>query len=324
MRKDCAGRERGVPASPGAAAAVRVLLVAEESAGIQVLRALERSYHELVAVMTAPPTRGGGATVGSVAEQLCVPVLPSERVRDPATAEWIRAERVDLLLNVHSLYLIEADVVDAPRVGSFNLHPGPLPEYAGLNAPSWAIYNGEARHGVTVHWMEPGVDTGAIAYESRFDLTQSDTGLSVSARCVREGLPLIERLLDAAASDPASISRREQDLSRRRYFKRADVPDGGRILWTRRAQKIVDLIRAADYLPFPSPWGTPTTKLAGRELAVLKASRTGEPTNAPPGTLGEELDGGVLVAADDEWVLVERVRIGDAKPARAADVLARG
>jgi methionyl-tRNA formyltransferase len=302
---------------------VNVLLVAEESAGIQVLRALAASPHRVVAAMTAPPTRGGGATVGGVAEQLGVPVVASERVRDPETAEWMRGEGVDLLLNVHSLYLIVGEVVAAPRIGSFNLHPGPLPEYAGLNTPSWAIYNGEPRHGVTVHWMEPGVDTGAIAYESRFDLTESDTGLSVSARCVREGVPLIERLLETAAEDPAAIPAQPQDLSRRRYYKRAEVPDDGRIVWSRPAKRIVDLVRAADYFPFASPWGTPTTELGGVELAVLKAARTGEAAEAPPGTVGEERDRGIVVAAADEWVLVERVQqSGRAQP--AAEVLRPG
>jgi UDP-4-amino-4-deoxy-L-arabinose formyltransferase/UDP-glucuronic acid dehydrogenase (UDP-4-keto-hexauronic acid decarboxylating) len=302
---------------------VNVLLVAEESAGIQVLRALAASPHRVVAAMTAPPTRGGGATVGGVAEQLGVPVVPSERVRDPETADWMRDEEVDLLLNVHSLYLIVGEVVAAPRIGSFNLHPGPLPEYAGLNTPSWAIYNGEPRHGVTVHWMEPGVDTGAVAYEARFDLTESDTGLSVSARCVREGVPLIERLLETAAEDPAAIPAEPQDLSRRRYYKRAEVPDDGRIVWLRPAKRIVDLVRAADYFPFASPWGTPTTQLGGVELAVLKASRTGEPAEVPPGTVGEARERGIAVAAADEWVLVERVQqSGRAQP--AAEVLRPG
>jgi methionyl-tRNA formyltransferase len=302
---------------------VNVLLVAEESAGIQVLRALAASPHRVVAAMTAPPTRGGGATVGAVAEQLGVPVVPSERVRDPETADWMREEEVDLLLNVHSLYLILGEVVAAPRIGSFNLHPGPLPEYAGLNTPSWAIYNGEPRHGVTVHWMEPGVDTGAVAYEARFDLTESDTGLSVSARCVREGVPLIERLLETAAEDPAAIPAEPQDLSRRRYYKRAEVPDDGRVVWSRRAKRIVDLVRAADYFPFASPWGAPTTELDGVELAVLKASRTGEPAEVPPGTVGEERERGIAVAAADEWVLVERVQQnGRAQP--AAEVLRPG
>jgi methionyl-tRNA formyltransferase len=302
---------------------VNVLLVAEESAGIQVLRALAASPHTVVAAMTAPPTRGGGATVGGVAEQLGVPVVPSERVRDAETAAWMRDEGVDLLLNVHSLYLIAGEVVAAPRIGSFNLHPGPLPEYAGLNTPSWAIYNGEPRHGVTVHWMEPGVDTGAIAYEARFDLTDADTGLSVSARCVREGVPLIERLLETAAEDPAAIPKDEQDLSRRHYYKRAEIPDEGRVVWSRPAQRIVDFVRASDYFPFASPWGSPATNLEGEELAVLKASKTGEPTEAPPGTVGEARERGIHVAAADDWVLVERVlQGGRAQP--AAEVLQPG
>jgi methionyl-tRNA formyltransferase len=300
---------------------VKVLLVAEESAGIQVLRAVDRSSHELVAVLTAPPTRGGGATVGGVAEQLGVPVVASERVRDPETADWIREQGIELLLNVHSLYLIHGDVVAAPTGGSFNLHPGPLPEYAGLNTPSWAIYNGEASHGVTVHWMEPGVDTGDIAYEARFDLTESDTGLSVSARCVREGVPLIERLLEAAAADPAAIPRHEQDLARRRYYKRADVPDEGRIEWSRPARRIVDLVRAADYFPFPSPWGIPTTRLGEAELGVIKTSRTGIAATRPPGSVASDAEGGVVVAAADEWVRVERV-LSEGKPRPAAEVLA--
>ena len=302
---------------------MNVLLVAEESAGIQVLRALAASTHTVVAAMTAPPTRGGGATVGGVAEQLGVPVVPSERVRDAETAAWMRDEGVDLLLNVHSLYLIAGEVVAAPRIGSFNLHPGPLPEYAGLNTPSWAIYNGEPQHGVTVHWMEPGVDTGAIAYEARFDLTDSDTGLSVSARCVREGVPLIQRLLETAAEDPAAIPKDEQDLSRRHYYKRAEVPDEGRVIWSRPAQRIVDFVRASDYFPFASPWGSPATNLEGEELAVLKASRMEEPTEAPPGTVGEPRERGIPVAAADEWVLVERVlQGGRAQP--AAEVLPPG
>lgn len=296
--------------------------MAEESAGIQVLRTLAGSPHELVAVMTAPPTRGGGASVGGVAEQLGATIEPSERVREPVTADWIREQEVDLLLNVHSLYLIAGEVVGAPRIGSFNLHPGPLPEYAGLNTPSWAIYNGEQQHGVTVHWMEPGVDTGDIAFESRFDLTESDTGLSVSARCVREGVPLIERLLETAAADPAAIPRAKQDLSRRRYYRRADIPDDGRILWERPAKRIVDLVRAADYFPFPSPWGIPSATVGGVELSVLKASRTGEPADAPPGTVGTTRERGVPVAAADEWVLVERVQMEGGKPAPAGEVLA--
>jgi methionyl-tRNA formyltransferase len=303
--------------------ALNVLLAAEESAGIQVLRALSRSRHRTLAVLTTEPTRGGGATVAGVAETLGVPVVPSERVRDPELARFVRDEEVDLFLNVHSLFLVHADLVRAPRIGAFNLHPGPLPEYAGLNAPSWAIYNGERRHAVTLHWMEPEVDTGAIAFAAEFELEPGETGLSVSAKCVRHGVPLVERLLEVAAADPGAIPRIEQDLARRRYFRRGDVPDGGRILWSRPAQRVVALVRACDYFPFPSPWRHPVARLGEQELAVLKSSPVGEPADAPPGTVRAAEGDAVAVATGDEWILLHRVQLkGEARP--AADVLAPG
>jgi methionyl-tRNA formyltransferase len=233
----------------------------------------------------------------------------------------MRANQVDVLLNVHSLFLITPEVVAAPSIGSFNLHPGPLPEYAGLNAPSWAIYHGEPRHGVTLHWMDPAIDTGPIAYAAAFDLSDAETGLTASAKCVRHGLPLVERVLNAAVKDPSSIPAIAQDLSRRRYFGR-EAPQEGRLEWDRSAREIVNFVRAADYGPFPSPWGHPTTTAAGRSIGIVRAEQTRSAADAPPGTV-RNVDGDVQVAAADEWVAVTRVHV-DARYARAEDVLAAG
>ncbi|HEX7022764.1 MAG TPA: formyltransferase family protein [Trueperaceae bacterium] len=297
---------------------LRVVLVAEEAAGVQTLRLLERSPHQVVAVMSGPTTGEvlRGASVGGLARTLGYRVWPARRVKDAALAEDLRAAGVDLLLNVHSLYLIHASVLAAPRLGAFNLHPGPLPEYAGMNAPSWAIYRGETRHGVSLHWMEAGIDTGAVAYRDDFEISEADTGLSVSAACVRRGLPLIERLLETAARDPEAVPRWEQDVSRRRYFGR-DVPQGGRLDWRAPAREVVRFVRACDYYPLPSPWGTPQTCMAGAPLGVIQAKGSGAPAAGPPGTVGEVEEGGVRVAAADEAVLVRRVLWqGKARPAQ--------
>jgi UDP-4-amino-4-deoxy-L-arabinose formyltransferase/UDP-glucuronic acid dehydrogenase (UDP-4-keto-hexauronic acid decarboxylating) len=299
---------------------LKVLLVAEEAAGIQVLRRLASSGHELAGVLTAPPTRGGGATVAGVAEGLGIAVEPSERVRDPGFAAWVRERGVDLLLNVHSLFVIHADVVAAPRIGSFNLHPGPLPAYAGLNAPSWAIYHGESSHAVTVHWMEPGIDTGAIAYERSFPIADTDTGLAVSLTCVREGLGLLARLLDDA--ERGAIPAVPQDRSRRRYFGR-EAPQEGRVEWARTAREVVDFVRACDYFPFPSPWGSPRATVGDREVEILKAVRAGRRVVDPPGTIGAADGVAVTVACADEWVAVQRVAV-DGRPQDAASVLGAG
>lgn len=295
---------------------LRVLLIAEEAAAVQTLRMLAGAPHDVVAVMTRG--LGGlsdGATVAGVASRLGYRVWPAPQVKDKGFADTVRQEGVDLLLNVHALYVLPADVVAAPRIGSFNLHPGPLPRYAGLNAPSWAIYHGEQNHAVTVHWMEGGIDTGPIAYEAKLTVEDDDTGLTLSAKCVRAGLPLLHDLLQAAAR--GSVPWQPQPNLVRRYYGR-EVPHEGRLLWTESAARIVNFIRACDYLPFTSPWGYPRAYLAGREVSVLKATRTGEQSDAPAGTVGRRVEGDVLVAARDEWVRVRRVQVGSFSSAAAA------
>jgi methionyl-tRNA formyltransferase len=289
----------------------RVVLAAEEAAGLRALQAMVKAGITPVAVLTSlTPDARRGSSVVDVAGKLGVELWPAERVKDASLGQAIRSLDVDLLLNVHSLFLVHADVVAAPRIGSFNLHPGPLPEYAGLNAPSWALFHREPEHAVTLHWMTPGIDTGAIAYDARFPLGDTDTGLSVSTRCVIEGIPLVTRLLDDATSRPHRIPSRAQDLARRRVFERRDVPHGGLIDWALTAREIDAFVRAADFYPLPSPWGHPLATIEGREVGVVRVQRTGRRCDEPPGTVDRSM-AGVSVATGDEWLTLKRLKLND-------------
>jgi methionyl-tRNA formyltransferase len=297
---------------------LRVLVIAEEAAGMQTIRLLAGTPHDVVAVLTRGVS-SEAATVAGVASRLGYRVWPAPQARERGFAETIRREGVDLLLNVHSLFVLPADVVAAPRIGSFNLHPGPLPGYAGLNVPSWAIYYGEQTHAVTLHWMDGGIDTGEIAYQKELAIEDDDTGLTLSAKCARAGLVLIRELLEAVKG---TIPRRPQPDVVRHYYGR-EVPHEGRVLWTDSAAQIVNFIRACDYLPFTSPWGHPRAWLNDGEIFVLKAMRTGERSDAPAGTIGRRDGAEVLVAARDQWVRVQRVKVGSSNCA-AANVLKPG
>jgi methionyl-tRNA formyltransferase len=274
---------------------MRVALLCEEAAGGRALQLLARGQHEVAAVLSSP-----GAPAWTLAQRLGLAPVPAGRVREPGFADELARLRVDLLLNVHSLYIVPEAVLRVPAHGAYNLHPGPLPDYAGLNAPSWAIYNGEDRHGVTLHRMEPGIDSGPIAFQERFAITPEDTGLSLSLRCAQKGLALIERLL---AADPASLALAPQDLSRRRYFGRG-VPQGGRIDWRQSARRIHAFVRACDYHPFVSPWGAAVADLGGQRVPVLKVALTGEPCDAAPGTVRTDASQRTFVASADEWVTI--------------------
>lgn len=288
---------------------MNVLVVAEESAGIQLLRLLAQTHHRIVAVLTSPSAQGdGGATVRRVAERMGYATWPSKLVRDPNFARTVCSERVDILLNVHSLYIIHGSVLSAPRIGSFNLHPGPLPSYAGLNTVSWALYRGETRYGTSLHKMVPEVDVGPIVFQSFFQIEEGDSALAVYAKCIRAGLPLVLQMLETASKEPEAIPLIPQDLTKRRYFGR-EVPENGRITWTRPAREIANFVRACDYYPFQSPWGHPVASMENREITVAQASLTGAACDALPGTIGECEGSGVYIACADEWIWVGKVML---------------
>lgn len=293
-----------------------ILLAAEEAAGVRALEAVLAAGHTVTTVLTGREA-GARTAVRLAADRAGVATLPAGRVRDPGFAEQVRAREVDLFLNVHSLFLVPDAILEAPRIGSFNLHPGPLPEYAGLNCISWAIYQGERHYGVTLHWMAPRVDAGDVAFRAPVVIEDDDTALTLGTRCTRAGVTLLERLLEAAPT-PGAIPREPQDPSRRRYYAARRVPQDGRLDWSRPAREVTRLVRACDYGPFPSPWGRPTTTLGGLEVSVLSAEPTGRLAGAAPGTLEIDPGGKVSVAAADEWVTLKRVALpgGPGLPAR--------
>lgn len=282
---------------------MEIALVAEEAAGVRALQRVAASDHRPRMVLTASRAdepRGVAAT----AAQLGVLTMPADRVRDAGLADVLRDAGIDVLLNVHSLHLVRPEVLAAPRVGAFNLHPGPLPECAGLNAPSWAIARGHPEHGVTLHRMEAGIDTGDVVEQIRFPITAEDTALTLAVKCVGRGQELVDRLL--AHLDAGVVPGHPQDLAARRYFGR-DVPYEGRVPWSKPAREVVDFVRACDYGPYPSPWGIPTTDRDGTDLGVVRLAATGRPC---PGRSAGEVDvddEGPVVATADEWVRPRRL-----------------
>jgi methionyl-tRNA formyltransferase len=286
---------------------VNVILIGEDAAGTRTLQSLEQTGARIVAVMASLRNHHGpGMALSDLAMKLGYKTWPVELVKDPSFAHQVRDAKVDVIINAHSLFLIRKEVLEAPRLGCFNLHPGPLPRYAGLNSVCWAIYRGEKEHGVTLHKMVPEIDAGPIVYQAPISIESEDTGLSLSVKCVNIGVPLILQLLKEVALRQSNISLIPQDLTKREYFGR-EAAENGNLSWNRPARRIVDFVRASDFFPFRSPWGVPRTRSGNSIVGISKARLTGMPADAAPGTVGEERSGGIEVACADEWILVLRV-----------------
>ena len=287
---------------------MNILLAIDESAGVQAFHLLQKSPQNISGVATpaSHPTLRKNAT------QMDIPVLEPTNLTDPKFASWIRKNKVDVLLNVHLLYIIHPEILQALAFDAYNLHLGSLPEYAGLNSPSWAIYNREKEHSVSLHRIEEGIDTGSIAYSSTFPIHSDDTGLTLSMRSVSEGLLLISNLLETLEKDPYSIPVVEQDFKNRHYYKKKKIPQNGYLNWSLPSADIDAFIRACNYQPFKSPWGFPLTIYENSEIGIISSVLTGDSCeNLAPGTVGPSANGMASVATSDYWLLIKKCYLND-------------
>ena len=95
----------------------------------------------------------------------------------PACAAWAEARGIpgtpaacDWILSLAHLSIIPPEVLALAGKGAVNFHDGPLPRHAGLNAPVWALLEGETEHGITWHLIEGGVDEGDILEQRLFPI----------------------------------------------------------------------------------------------------------------------------------------------------------
>jgi folate-dependent phosphoribosylglycinamide formyltransferase PurN len=80
--------------------------------------------------------------------------------------------------------IIRKNIIDIPKIGILNAHPGLLPKYRGVDVIPWAIYHGNPV-GVTVHFVDEGIDTGAIVVQEVIEITESDTIESLGKKADR-------------------------------------------------------------------------------------------------------------------------------------------
>ena len=216
--------------------------------------------------------------------------------------------QVDWVLSIANLHMISNDILGLARNGGVNFHDGPLPRYAGLNAPVWAILNRETRHEISWHLMADGVDEGDVLEARAFDIAPDDTALTLNTKCFEAAIDSFPALLEQL--ETGALQRRKQDLSRRHLYLRSDRPAAmGRIDFAAKADDIIRLVRALDHGRYWNPLTTAKIATAGAVLNVGAANRaTGSGT---PGQVLSATDDGLVVACADGAVRLSRLTCQD-------------
>lgn len=257
---------------------------------VNTLEAVVKAGHEVVLVVTQPDkAKGRGkkmvfTPVKEKALEYNLPVSQPERVRDEAFMDELERLKPDVIVVAAFGQILPERILNIPRYGCINVHASLLPAYRGAAPIQWAVIDGLEETGITIMYMEKGLDTGDIICQRRVKLSPDETGGSLFDRLAVEGADLLVETLEQLENGTAV--RRKQDDSKASYARMLSK-DMGRLDFTQDAVILERLIRGLN------PWPSAYTGVNGKTLKIYAAKVLKEEEIA-----GQEPDAGRVIAVD--------------------------
>lgn len=268
------------------------VMIGNESLLIECATLWQKSGHEIATIVTRNPDIAKWAADAGLKVVQHAGVLSEVEI----TGEF------DWLLSIANLQIIPKALLDMAKKGAVNFHDGPLPAYAGLNAPVWARINGEDSHGITWHLIEGAVDEGDILVQRAFPVSEKDTALTLNTKCFEAAIESFPDVI--AALEAPQPPRVAQDLQQRSYFGLTDRPEaGGRLDFSRTQAELVSLVRALDHGGYFNPLCAPKV-LIGQDV-YLVSEITPSPAQGEAGEVLAVDEDGILVACADGAVQLQ-------------------
>ena len=297
---------------------MRIILIGQAAFAEKTLEKLLSKGEEVVGLFCPPDTPGGKIDpVKQKALQLAIPVQQPKSFKAPEVRQQFLALNADLAILAFVTQIVPPAVFEAPRLGSICFHPSLLPKYRGASAINWALIRGETVTGLTLFWVDEGIDTGPILLQKEVPVGTDDTTGSVYFNKI---FPLGVEAIGAAvdlikAGNPPRIA---QDESKANY----DPPctdDHARIDWSKPAQEVYNLIRGCD--PQPGAY----TLWRGKMVRLFDARMQSGANDAPAGQvtgIGAEeisiaLNGGTLTVKKGRG---EGAKVSSVEFAKQADL----
>jgi methionyl-tRNA formyltransferase len=141
-----------------------------------------------------------------------IPIHRVDRFNSETCAQILRSLHVDILA-IASAPILKDYIFETARLGCLNAHPGWLPAYRGLGANAYAVKNGEDP-GVTVHFIDAGIDTGRIIVREKTPIMKRDTIANINDRSVRRGAELMADVIDRIAAGTLQLERIDEPVGK--------------------------------------------------------------------------------------------------------------
>ena len=235
---------------------MRIIFIGTGEIGLPALQALAKSTeHQLLAVVTQPDKPVGrqlklaSSPVKEAAFKLHLKIYQPEKIGSATSVAQLKYLKPDLIVVAAYGQILTREILNLPKFGCLNIHASLLPKYRGASPIHAAIAAGEPKSGVTIMWMDEGLDTGDILSAEAVTLRRHETAetlhdrlATVSASALLKALPLVET---------GNAPRTKQDKAKATLTKKLKKEDG-HIAWDRPQLEIDAHIRAMT--PWPSAY----------------------------------------------------------------------
>ncbi|MCC6890866.1 MAG: methionyl-tRNA formyltransferase [Hyphomicrobiales bacterium] len=295
---------------------LRLVFMGTPDFAVPALLEIAGAGHDIAAVYTrAPKPSGRGlqlqqTPVATQARRLGLPVLTPKSLRSEAAQADFRAHGADVAVVVAYGLILPQAILDAPRLGCFNLHASLLPRWRGAAPINRAVMAGDRESGVTVMQMDAGLDTGGMAMMERVAVAPDMTAGELHDTLARIGGDLMLRALGALERGSLTIVPQPQEgVTYADKIEKAET----RIDWRQPASDVHNRIRGLS--PFPGAW----FELPGTTPQRVKVLRSTLVQGA--GAPGQLLDDSLTVACGAAAVRLLQLQRAGKQPMPAQDFL---
>lgn len=277
---------------------MRIILVGQGPFGGKALEGLIKRGENVVGVFCPPDKRGDA--MRELSEKSGIALFRPGHMKDPEIDDAYSILKPDLAILAFVTDIIPERLLDISLIGTICYHPSLLPRHRGASGINWAIIQGETHTGLTILWVDKGIDSGPILLQKEIDIGPDDTtGSLYFNKLFPLGIDALMEAVDLIKNGRAP--KITQDNSLATYEPPCDDKVAS-INWTKPAQEVYNLIRGCD----PQPGAYSVFK--GEKVRFYKAKLLSSEVERPPGELIDITKGEAIIALKGLTLKVGKIK----------------
>ncbi|RLB11024.1 MAG: methionyl-tRNA formyltransferase, partial [Deltaproteobacteria bacterium] len=156
---------------------MKIILIGQGPFGRKVLESLFQRGEDIAGVFSPPGKRG--EEMSRFSKQKGIKLFQPRHVKAPEVHEAFQELKPELVILAFVTDIVPERLLEIPVIGTICYHPSLLPRHRGASSINWAIIQGEKKTGLTILWVDKGVDTGPILLQKEVEIGPDDTAGSL-------------------------------------------------------------------------------------------------------------------------------------------------